>query len=180
VTQPSRKYGPTSPSYVTPPHTMIPYDAAIYRQQKVLSHFPVWCWIDWLLMIKNWLIESGPSCRMMQKQARLVGSTDTCRCVWFVYLAPFRHGTFSLSSFGCICRYPGSDTEISTSLQSGAIRTRVISAFRRIITETMKTGRCKSSGLRKETRVSTNARSARSQYAATSLTSILSVSLHIN
>jgi hypothetical protein len=34
--------------------------AAIYRQQKVLSHFPVCCWIDWLLMIKNCLIESGP------------------------------------------------------------------------------------------------------------------------
>jgi hypothetical protein len=27
--------------------------AAIYRQQKVLSHFPVCCWIDWLLMIKT-------------------------------------------------------------------------------------------------------------------------------
>jgi hypothetical protein len=26
--------------------------AAIYRQQKVLSHFPVCCWIDRLLMIK--------------------------------------------------------------------------------------------------------------------------------
>jgi hypothetical protein len=36
--------------------------AAIYRQQKVLSHFPVCCWIDWLLMIKNCLIESGPPC----------------------------------------------------------------------------------------------------------------------
>jgi hypothetical protein len=34
--------------------------AAIYRQQKVLSHFPVCCWIDWLLTIKNCLIESGP------------------------------------------------------------------------------------------------------------------------
>jgi hypothetical protein len=34
--------------------------AAIYRQQKVLSNFPVCCWIDWLLMIKNCLIESGP------------------------------------------------------------------------------------------------------------------------
>jgi hypothetical protein len=32
---------------------------AIYRQQKVLSHFPVCCWIDWLLMIKNCLIESA-------------------------------------------------------------------------------------------------------------------------
>jgi hypothetical protein len=31
-------------------------------QQKVLSHFPVCCWIDWLLMIKNCLIESGPPC----------------------------------------------------------------------------------------------------------------------
>jgi hypothetical protein len=31
-----------------------------YRQQKVLSHFPVCCLIDWLLMIKNCLIESGP------------------------------------------------------------------------------------------------------------------------
>jgi hypothetical protein len=29
---------------------------AIYRQQKLLSHFPVCCWIDWLLMIKNCLI----------------------------------------------------------------------------------------------------------------------------
>jgi hypothetical protein len=38
----------------------VPYDAAIYRQQKVLSHFPVCCWIDWLLMIKNCLIESVP------------------------------------------------------------------------------------------------------------------------
>jgi hypothetical protein len=38
--------------------------AAIYRQQKVLSHFPVCCWIDWLLMIKNCLIESGPPCRI--------------------------------------------------------------------------------------------------------------------
>jgi hypothetical protein len=37
--------------------------AAIYRQQKVLCHFPVGCWIDWLLMIKNFLIESGPPCR---------------------------------------------------------------------------------------------------------------------
>jgi hypothetical protein len=36
--------------------------AAIYRQQKVLSHFPVCCWIDWLLMIKNCLIESGSPC----------------------------------------------------------------------------------------------------------------------
>jgi hypothetical protein len=36
--------------------------AAIYRQQKVLFHFPVCCWIDWLLMIKNCLIESGPPC----------------------------------------------------------------------------------------------------------------------
>jgi hypothetical protein len=36
--------------------------AAIYRQQKVLSHFPVRCWIHWLLMIKNCLIESGPPC----------------------------------------------------------------------------------------------------------------------
>jgi hypothetical protein len=36
--------------------------AAIYRQQQVLSHFPVCCWIDWLLMIKNCLIESGPPC----------------------------------------------------------------------------------------------------------------------
>jgi hypothetical protein len=36
---------------------------AIYRQQKVLSHFPVCCWIDWLLMIKNCLNESGPPCR---------------------------------------------------------------------------------------------------------------------
>jgi hypothetical protein len=36
--------------------------AAIYRQQKVLSHFPVCCWIDWLLMIKKCLIESGPPC----------------------------------------------------------------------------------------------------------------------
>jgi hypothetical protein len=36
--------------------------AAIYRQQKVLSHFPVCCWIDWLLMFKNCLIESGPPC----------------------------------------------------------------------------------------------------------------------
>jgi hypothetical protein len=38
--------------------------AAIYRQQKVLSHFPVCCWIDWLLMIKNCLIEPGPPCRV--------------------------------------------------------------------------------------------------------------------
>jgi hypothetical protein len=36
--------------------------AAIYRQQKLLSHFPVCCWIDWLLMIKNYIIESGPPC----------------------------------------------------------------------------------------------------------------------
>jgi hypothetical protein len=36
--------------------------AAIYWQQKVLSHFPVCCWIDWLLMIKYCLIESGPPC----------------------------------------------------------------------------------------------------------------------
>jgi hypothetical protein len=36
--------------------------AAIYRQQKVLSHFPVCCSIDWLLMIKDCLIESGPPC----------------------------------------------------------------------------------------------------------------------
>jgi hypothetical protein len=36
--------------------------AAIYRQQKVLSHFPVCCWIDWLLIIKNCLIKSGPPC----------------------------------------------------------------------------------------------------------------------
>jgi hypothetical protein len=43
--------------------------ATIYRQQKVLSHFPVCCWIDWLLMIKNYdqncLIESGSPCRNM-------------------------------------------------------------------------------------------------------------------
>jgi hypothetical protein len=39
------------------------FTLAIYRQQKVLSHFPVCCWIDWLLMIKNCLIESGPPCR---------------------------------------------------------------------------------------------------------------------
>jgi hypothetical protein len=31
-------------------------------QQKVLSRFPVCCWIDWLLMIKNYLIEFGPPC----------------------------------------------------------------------------------------------------------------------
>jgi hypothetical protein len=37
--------------------------AAIYRQQKVLSHFPVCCWIDLLLTIKNCIIESGPPCR---------------------------------------------------------------------------------------------------------------------
>jgi hypothetical protein len=36
--------------------------AAIYRQQKVLSHFSVCCWIDCLLMIKNCLIDSGPPC----------------------------------------------------------------------------------------------------------------------
>jgi hypothetical protein len=36
--------------------------AAIYRQQKVLSHFAVCSWDDWLLMIKNCLIESGPPC----------------------------------------------------------------------------------------------------------------------
>jgi hypothetical protein len=36
--------------------------AAIYRQQKVLYHFPVCCWIDWLLMIKNCLVDSGPPC----------------------------------------------------------------------------------------------------------------------
>jgi hypothetical protein len=36
--------------------------SCIYRQQKVLSHFPVCCWIDWLLMIKYCLIESGPPC----------------------------------------------------------------------------------------------------------------------
>jgi hypothetical protein len=35
---------------------------AIYRQQKVLSHFRVCCCIDWLLMIKNCLIQSGPPC----------------------------------------------------------------------------------------------------------------------
>jgi hypothetical protein len=40
----------------------------IYRQQKVLSHFPVCCWIDCYLMIKNCLIESGPSCRSMCNQ----------------------------------------------------------------------------------------------------------------
>jgi hypothetical protein len=32
-------------------------------QQKVLSHFPVCCSIDWLLMIKNCLIEPGPGNR---------------------------------------------------------------------------------------------------------------------
>jgi hypothetical protein len=42
--------------------------AAIYRQQKVLSHFPVCCWIDWLLMIKNCLIESGPPCTMQTRK----------------------------------------------------------------------------------------------------------------
>jgi hypothetical protein len=31
-----------------------------FRQQKILSHFPVCCWIDWLLIIKNYIIESGP------------------------------------------------------------------------------------------------------------------------
>jgi hypothetical protein len=35
--------------------------AAIYRQQKVLSHFPVCCWIDWLLMIKNCLVGKNTS-----------------------------------------------------------------------------------------------------------------------
>jgi hypothetical protein len=40
--------------------------AAIYRQQKVLYHFPVCCWIDWLLMIKNCLIESGPPCNVFE------------------------------------------------------------------------------------------------------------------
>jgi hypothetical protein len=43
-------------------HSKPPLAAAIYRQQKLLSHFPVCCWIDWLLMIKNCLIESGPPC----------------------------------------------------------------------------------------------------------------------
>jgi hypothetical protein len=47
--------------------------AAIYRQQKVLSHFPMCCWIDWLLMIKNCLIESGPPCtiRNYQQQRKI-------------------------------------------------------------------------------------------------------------
>jgi hypothetical protein len=27
-----------------------------------LAHFPVCCWTDWLLIIKNCLIESGPPC----------------------------------------------------------------------------------------------------------------------
>jgi hypothetical protein len=38
--------------------------AAIYREQKVLPHFLVCCWIAWLLMIKNCPIESGPPCRV--------------------------------------------------------------------------------------------------------------------
>jgi hypothetical protein len=42
--------------------------AAIYRQQKVLSHFPVCCWIDWLLMIKNCLIESGTPCMVVSSE----------------------------------------------------------------------------------------------------------------
>jgi hypothetical protein len=36
--------------------------AAINRQQNVLSQFPVCFCIYWLLMIKNCLIESGPTC----------------------------------------------------------------------------------------------------------------------
>jgi hypothetical protein len=38
----------------------------------VLSHFPVCFWIDWLLMIKNCLIESGTPCRI----ARVFGGMN--------------------------------------------------------------------------------------------------------
>jgi hypothetical protein len=50
------------------PSGSIKMASAIYRQQKVLSHFPVCCWIDWLLMIKNCLIESGSPCIYMERQ----------------------------------------------------------------------------------------------------------------
>jgi hypothetical protein len=52
------------------------YSAAIYRQQKVLSPFPVCCWIDWLLMIKNCLIESGPPCSSKLTYDSDVAQTD--------------------------------------------------------------------------------------------------------
>jgi hypothetical protein len=37
------------------------------RWQLPSSHFPVCCWIDWLLMIKNCLIESGPTCTFVTR-----------------------------------------------------------------------------------------------------------------
>jgi hypothetical protein len=61
--------------------------AAIYRQQKVLSHFPVCCWIDLLLMIKNCLIESRPPC--MSVCFVLVISFVVCRR--FVFLMNFEN-----------------------------------------------------------------------------------------
>jgi hypothetical protein len=53
--------------------------AAIYRQQKALSHFPPCWWIDWLLMIKNCLIESGPprTCQFVYVSTQLPEFTST-------------------------------------------------------------------------------------------------------
>jgi hypothetical protein len=61
--------------------------AAIYRQQKILSHFPVCCWIDWLLMIKNCLIESGPPCStrsiILQNRYKLLPSKNVSEYATF-------------------------------------------------------------------------------------------------
>jgi hypothetical protein len=55
------------------------------------SHFPVCCWIDWLLMIKNCLIESGPPCMLsngldlilcLQTAVHILPATAYCRITY--------------------------------------------------------------------------------------------------
>jgi hypothetical protein len=47
--------------------------SSIYRQQKVLSRFPVCCWIDWSLMIKSCLIESA-----IHRQQKVLSRFPVC------------------------------------------------------------------------------------------------------
>lgn len=142
----------------------------------------------WVLSGERNLIRYFPNTMRATKQKSFVKcQCSTCkgRYIRSVYAKPFGCAMLlesvpysSLRYDGCACRFHGSDTEISTSSQWEGIPTPAISAFKRIITETTKSGRCRSSGHRKGTRASTSVKSARNQFEAISLTSILSVSLH--
>jgi hypothetical protein len=53
---------------------------------KVLSHFPVCCWIDWLLMINNFLIESGP----LYRQQKVLSHFPVCCWIdWLLMINNF-------------------------------------------------------------------------------------------